>query len=374
MNQNNKLILNILLIFVIFLTISGFLEDIKNTFQFGGVDLRNKVVGARLLKRDMDPYFYKWQQGDPLVLLDPRDKVEKEVSMVTVPPSLLQLILPFADIRYNIQRIIWLFVQWFLFLFSIYLFTKTAISKRDKKLIWLLCLFFISSSFFWRLHVERGQVYIFYVALLSLIYFIYRSNMRNSSFWSGMLLGFSVILRPTLALVGVPFLLHKKWKFISGAVAGGVISFVISVVLSGWEMWLSYFRAMKIYGEIHLLDLELAASAYPYSNIEGIENLYGLANIPIFDSSIQFLFKSIGVIVPGSALLIVFILLLSTAFFFLRKIKLTEPQLFLLGTCFVFLVDFFLAAPRFSYNNVMFLPILAIVILESKNITGLLKT
>ena len=53
-----NLLVNILLVFSIFLSAAGFLMDLRNTALFGGVDLRNRVVGARLLIDHQDPYHY----------------------------------------------------------------------------------------------------------------------------------------------------------------------------------------------------------------------------------------------------------------------------------------------------------------------------
>jgi len=132
---------------------------------------------------------------------------------------------------------------------------------------------------------------------------------------------------------------------------------------------------MREWGIIHLSNIPSEASQYPFENIEGIGNLYGLANIPIADSSLQFLFKSIGIIVPGIVLVLAFLFLLVLVFIILwkRRIRLHGSQLFLLGSVLVYLSDLFLPAARFSYNNVMFLPILAIVILESESIMKLIK-
>ena len=371
--QKQDLVIQILLIISIFVSAIGFLEDIKNTVQYGGVDLRNKVVGSRLLKQKIDPYFYKWQTGDPVELLDPRDKVQYEVSMVTVPPSVLLLGIPFATIPYNIQRFIWFVIQWLLLLLSLYLFSRTTTNIALKKLVWIVGLFLISSSFFWRLHVERGQIYILYVSLISLAYFLHQSNFKNNLFWSGFILGISVILRAPLALLVLPFLLYKKWKLFSGAIIGGISALGISLLFSGWKVWLSYFEAMRKWGIIHQGNIPLEASSSPFQNIEGIRNLYELANIPIADSSLQFLFKSIGIIVPGIVLMLLFLFLLVLVFMILwkRKTQLYGSQLFLLGSVFVYLSDLFLPAARFSYNNVMFLPILAIVILESERFSFL---
>lgn len=369
MKQNeNNLIINILLIFAVFLSVTGFLTDVSNTTKYGGVDLRNRIVGARLLKENLDPYFYKWQKGDPLELLDPRDKAENEVNMVTVPPSILLLISPFSGIKYNIQRYLWLFMQWILLITSICLFSKVANLKQDRKIIWLISLFVIGSAFFWRLHVERGQIYIFYVFLVSLVFYVFNSKIKNADLVSGIILGIAIILRPTLALIALPFLVYRKWNFIFGNIIGGSVSFLLSVILTGWDNWQSYFAAMKIHGAIHLSDAHYVASNYPYSNIEGIGNLYGLANIPIFDSSLQFLLKSIGIRISGSFFLLVFMIFLVVLFVFLRRFKLTASYLFIIGSTLVFLVDFFLPAARFSYNNVMFLPVLVLIILEKDNL------
>lgn len=341
--------------------------------KYGGVDLRNRVVGARLLKKNLDPFFYKWQKGDSVELLDPRDKAENEVNMVTVPPSVLVLIAPFSGIKYNLQRILWFFIQWILFLLSIYFYSKSASTKRDEKIIWLLSLFVVGSSFFWRLHVERGQIYIFYVFLISLVYYFYQSKLKFKIMLSGLVLGFAMIIRPTLALIALPFIVYKNWKFIFSTIVGGVSLFIITLLFTGWKTWHSYFSAMKIHGVLHLTDTNYAASNYPFTNIEGIGNLYGLANIPIFDSSLQFLFKSVGIRIQGIILLFVFVIIVILFFLFLRRFKLNNSQLFLLGSFLVFLVDFFLPAARFSYNNVMFLPILAMIILERNDISKLIK-
>ncbi|MDO9577105.1 MAG: glycosyltransferase family 87 protein [Candidatus Cloacimonadales bacterium] len=368
MNQNKDLILNVLLIFVVFITITGFLQDISNTMKFGGVDLRNRVVGARLLKADFDPYFFKWKQGDPLELLDPRDRMENEVNMVTVTPATLLLLSPFTKIRYNLQRFIWFALQWLLFLSSIYLFVNTSDSSYDKKFIWLLCLFFIDSSLFWRLHVERGQIYIFYVFMISLVYFIIHSKLSSAKLISGIVLGIAIIFRPTLVLIALTFLIFKNWKFIIGTLIGSVAAFVSSLLLVDWQDWQSYFNAMKIHANNHLSNIQFAESNYPYTNIEGIGNLYGLANIPVLDTSLQFLLKSIGIRVSEEILMFILLMIIVTVFLILRKIYLTTSQIFLTGCVLIFLADFFLPAARFPYNNVMFLPVLAILILERNNL------
>ncbi len=365
-----SLLISILLIFAIFLSITGFFTDVSNTVKFGGVDLRNRVVGARLLKKDLDPYYFKWEKGDPVELLDPRDKVNSEVNMVTVPPSMLLLMSPFVEVKYDAQRMIWFIIQWLLLLISIFFFSHTTSNPITKKIIWIISLFFISSSFFWRLHIERGQVYILYVSLISMAYFFNSLKIKSNELWSGVIIGFAIVLRPPLILIPIVFLFYRNWKIIVGSIIGAFSTLSISLLFSGWEVWLSYFKAMQIHGVNHMKGIQQVISNYPYQNIEGINNLYGLANIPISDTSLQGLFKSIGVIIPGNILMLAFlsILILTILYLWKQKIQLSKELIFLFGSLLVFLSDFFLPAARFSYNSVIILPLISIVILRSEEL------
>ena len=178
-------LINFIFILVIIFTLFDFIEDIINSFEYCGIDLRNRIVGARVIKHHLDPYFFKWSEKYSKLLLDPRDIPELPVTRLTIPPSLLLLHLPFSDFYYKNIRIIWTLLQWFFLLFSIYAFTKA----KNKKIIWITGLLLIADSYIMRLHIERGQIYIFYVFLISLAYYIYRK--KSDNFISGLLLGFT---------------------------------------------------------------------------------------------------------------------------------------------------------------------------------------
>src|SRR5207253_10639814 len=55
-----------------------------DVFHYAGVDLRNRVVGARVLLAGEDPYAFRWQPGLPLELLDP--VYDPKAHRLTVPP------------------------------------------------------------------------------------------------------------------------------------------------------------------------------------------------------------------------------------------------------------------------------------------------
>ena len=365
------LLINILLIFAIFLSITGFFTDVSNTMKYGGVDLRNRVVGARLMKNDLDPYYFKWEKGDPVELLDPRDNPDWEVNRVTVAPTVLVFHAVIAKLSYKTQRYIWFIFQWVLFIASLFLFSKCTNSVIKSKIIWICGLFFIGSSFYWRLHVERGQIYILYIFFIALSYWIYCRKIQNNEFLSGLITGIAMSFRPPLMLLALPMIFYKKFKFVLGNIAGAIVGLVASLVIASPQTWIQYFAAMKVHGSIHFDSLHMSSSRYPYQNIEGISNLWGLAHIPIFDTSLQFMARSVGLNLTPNILFALLLVTLTICCLAMRKIIGNERRfsfIVLSGIILVFIAEYFMPAARFSYNNVILLPILSLVIIDSERI------
>ena len=119
-------------------------------------------------------------------------------------PTVLAVYLTTANLPYALQQKIWLIVQWILLLSSIYLLSKCTDSSWQFKLIWILGLVFISASFFWRLHAERNKLIIFFVFLYSFSYWLNKRSFKYKDYFSGFLLGFVTMLRPSIFLP-VPF-------------------------------------------------------------------------------------------------------------------------------------------------------------------------
>ena len=74
-NSNTTSQLGAVALLILALVVSGHMivVDLRNTLRYGGTDMRGHVVGARLLARGLDPYYYLWTPGDPQQLLDPVD-------------------------------------------------------------------------------------------------------------------------------------------------------------------------------------------------------------------------------------------------------------------------------------------------------------
>ncbi len=128
MSKYFRILLLFLLIYSIIMAAICISLDTVNTLKYGAVDLRNRVVGTRLLLEDEDPYFFKWQQDTPEELVDARDFYSNfPMSRLTVPPSILVLHAPFTSIPYKTQQILWAFIQWLLLLLSIFLLVDHCI-------------------------------------------------------------------------------------------------------------------------------------------------------------------------------------------------------------------------------------------------------
>ncbi|MBN2460553.1 MAG: DUF2029 domain-containing protein, partial [Candidatus Cloacimonetes bacterium] len=266
----------------------------------------------------------------------------------------------------------YLLIQWLLLLGSIYLLVSGVKDHNKRIIIWIMGLIFISSTYFWRLHVERGQVYILNVFLIALSYRLARSNKTALMTLAGLIFGFAVSLRPPLLLFGIPVLFFRKWKLLLGGIIGLPLGIFLPGIQSGHLYWSSYFSAMKIHALAHLGELRMIYSQNQLYNIEGITN-WEAAKLPIEDSSLLNLFKYYLRIplYPYILEIIFLILLVMMLVFIINKKKFTAGMdfVFLWGVLFVFLADFFIPAARYSYNNVIWLPVFALIIISERRLT-----
>ncbi len=372
-------LINAILIYSIFIAALCISFDTVNTLKYGAIDLRNRVVGSRLLLKGEDPYYFKWDNDTPEYYVDARDFYKDlPVSRVTVPPTFLLLHIPFAKIDYKTQQILWAIFQWMMLIFIIAIFSKMADSEIRSKIIWIIGLLCIAGSFFWRLYIEKGQLYVFYAFLIVLAYWISKKSFKYNLFISGFILGLTISLRPPVILMGIPLLIFRKWKALIGSILGMIIGISSSFIVADLSIWKSYFSAMKIHEQFHLGIIKPIIELHPNFNIiEGVKNSVLSGDLPMIDSSFQEIFKRyLNIQVQSHILwisLIIIILFFSILLFGNRKKKISTEMIFLIGLTLVFLSEFFLPAARLSYNNVIWLPLLSFIIIIPKNMKRLLN-
>ncbi len=320
-------------------------------------DLRSRVVAVRLLNDGIDPYFFKWTTGVPEEYLDPRDFPSRSVSRVTVPPTVLVLQGIFADSNYKVQKYLSVLLQWLALVVSIILLTKDIKGKKKRMVLTLIILASISSTWFWRFHVDAGQLYIMYVMLFAISYYAMKTHNKSGHLISGLILGILVSLRPNAIVFFIPVIVLKRTRIIVGAILGFFINIMISFAIWGISPWISYYRAIKIHGEIHLglLDVDLIPNSIVYG-LNEVEGVIRFDDVPRFlytDSSLQFLIglSSKDLVIALAAILCIYMYVL----FINRKSIITIECIYLLGISAVIISEFFIPAARLSYYDVIWI-------------------
>ncbi len=361
-------VLNVLLCLAVAVAALGFAEDVRSTFDYGGVDLRSRVVGARLMLEDLDPYYFRWNESYADTLLDPIDNRENEVSRVTVPPTVLMLHAPLAGLPYSTQRTAWLFVQWLLLLASVFLFSRCGESAEEAKAVWIIGLFFAATPI-WRFHVERGQIYVLFVFLVALSFWLSRRSWGYAPLLAGLALGALVSMRPTFAAMCLPMLFFRSWKLLAGLAVGLLVLLLLSAAIFGIPVWKSYAKAMRLHEGASLLRTQTDRFDYDYGRVEGMENLQEFMAFPDINTSVQsLLYRAFGVELRSGALALMLgaVLLLSAAYFLLSRGREVPLRVVLLaGSVLVLLCEYLIPGRKAYYGNILWLVPLSLLALDA---------
>jgi hypothetical protein len=263
-----------------------------------------------------------------------------------------------------------LFVQWGLFLGAIAIFYRIASVNVQKKLLLIISLLFFAGSYFWRFHIERGQIYVLYLFLLACAYGLAKSSskFKYNQVFSGFLVGLTASLRPTVVLMFIPSFIYKQWKLLIGNIIGLFSGIFISFVFAGASLWNSYFTAVKGYADGNtILNEDKSEIIYP-EQIEGMTNVSSYIDFPSRDTSfINFFQIKLGLNVdPNIFLFLLGIALLFVAFFLYqnRSRKNTINVVFLSGILIYLISEYFIPTPRSTYNNIQWIMPVAILIMS----------
>ncbi|WP_157867394.1 glycosyltransferase 87 family protein [Gloeothece citriformis] len=381
-NQTLTKFVKFLLITAGVITFFAFLIDLKNTLTYWGSDLRNRIVGARLLIEGMNPYFFQWHQGISEKLLDPQDSLKSITTRVSVTPTVLTIHSMIAGLSFLNQKLIWLLVQWGAFLSTVLIFYKTN-SKFIKKILILIIGWFFANSFFWRYHVNAGQMYVIYVFLVSLALFVLHQNFKYHENLSGFILGLTMSLRPPFILFFIPFLIYRKWKLLFSVITGLLFGVLIPFVFMNFSIWKSYFFAVT--GMTQVIN---PSSSMPSTNnaipqtainypkiIEGMNFRLIPKHWGFPDSSLQNLLTMLNIDIPSKLLIIsaVFMILLLSFLFFVKWIKIFSINRVFLAVMVLYLIsEFLIPIPRYAYYDIQWILPLFIIVEES-NTSNLLS-
>lgn len=260
----NKFWHHILLISIICAVVYSLYSDIKLQDTYPG-DLRNRVVGSRLMKDGRSPYFYHWKIGDSTRYYEPETismMSNLKISACTATPFFHLLLEPIADLPQVQLNMLWMAAQYLILLACLCLIIYTSpFSTSSTKVLLGLTLVLFTYCYGWRFHTSSGQNYILIPFFASLLYFFMK---RSESLIFIILAGFSaaalVLLKPITAFIILPFMFFPK-RFL----AVGISSMVVMVLyiifcttnINQLKNWQEYFTSSIQHEAMHRRNLEL---------------------------------------------------------------------------------------------------------------------
>lgn len=328
--------------------------------KYGGVDLRARVTGARLLVAGRDPYRVGERPSDER-FIDPL-QTYPGLSRVTYQPTLLLMYAPLSPLAYRIQRWAWFALEW-LAMAALGALSLCLLQGRRDRLLFLLifiCGFVASNG--WRLHVERGQWYVFLAMLTALFARLVRRGANDVA--SGLVLGLVVALRPTMVSAILLLLIVRRRRFmptLAATTAGGVTLATLWVAKP--SVWSHYSEVISHYSQFGW------GGQSAHAIVEGVEVGPMLA-IPYSNVSLPNLLRHIAdwsnvaaTCLPAIPPILV-VLLLTLAGMTLRlTTKHARDRVSLVTVLAVaFLIDWALAPYRNSYGEVLYVPLVALLL------------
>ena len=340
-------------------------HDVQN---YGGTDLRVRVVGARALVRGINPYTI---QDSARLDPDLRDPDQQGLNRCTYPPTLLCFYAPLSSLKYSTQRVVWAILEWCAFFASV-LALSACIKSRDAR-----CWFFVAavglfgSSFFWRLHVERGQYYIFVVLLTSIGMLLLLKTQH--AIVVGIFWGCAICLRPTVGLLVVPWLMSSQRRTAITAIATAFVLVLAATTFGQPQYWLDFLKLSQAW-EQSVLGAELPNTTFEAA-ISGPTDDYKTAMLDSFAANLTFDSLALSVQtmlnVPVDPKIIaragkvLWLLVIATIWILQWKRKRGQAvqvhDQLLVGSCLMLVTDYFLPI-RIEYADVLFLIPMALLI------------
>ncbi len=352
-----------LLILALVVSAHMIVVDLRNTLRYGGTDMRGHVVGARLLARGLDPYYYLWTPGDPQQLLDPVD------FRVTLTPALLWMYAQIADLPYTTLRYAWFIGQWSILFVSLAVLAR--VNSASKALVLFSAAVLVTAANpAWRLHVERGQLYVVWLAMLTAAYAFASRKTTRGELIAGGLIGMAVCLRPPLALLIIPMLLLRRQRLAYASGTATVLFLAFFLVVARPAAWTSYLSTMlSTRSQNYQGATERPEISYP-ATIEGLANLKDTAEIHGVDASIRAVAETSTGTAPSPPQLITALLITIGAYATIlhnaaRRTSGPLPDstdlVFISGSVLVLVAELFVHPQRFIYIDVqMLVPIILI--------------
>jgi hypothetical protein len=234
------------------------------------VDLRNRVVGARLQKDGKLAYFYRWRPVDGLRYYDPNKLDTTYANAITASPFFHHLLYTIADLPQREISRIWLALEYFIFLSCVLIAFSFTENLRQQWAVAIAAVLLLFTQA-WVVHIIAGQMYIVFPFLAFIFLFCFiRKEHFLFSFLSGLAAATIILIRPTCALFFLPFLpLLKTFR-----AKHALLFFLPAIILSGYSIlnkkersyWMEYRKAIAAHIKDHQSD-DLSARTIAYKPV-----------------------------------------------------------------------------------------------------------
>ena len=338
-------------------------RDIRYTGEYMG-DLRNRVVGARIIEDGGSPYFYKWRPGDPVRYYDPQAFDIYTPSISTSTPFLHRLLIPLADWPESKIMRIWMGVLWLLLAGMVGYAYWLARKDAARWMVGAVALLFLLTNA-WALHAKYGQTYLLIPALAMLVF-----ALRRWPLAAGLVAAALVMVRPNAVLFLLPFVFTREFKW--GWVLPGVVM-LGWLLLSPHErgLWGDYAAMLREQVKIHQ---DLGPATRPAVADPGLRDWEGLdmdtvraritrdpvriysENGNVFVLYRELLGRRMPVALLGVLELLAIGLVVGSLLFARRRYGELEPaQLAIVGFCLYMISDLFSPIYRHQYYTVQWI-------------------
>jgi len=374
-----------LLLFALLVSIH---RDIRNNEALP-IDLRNRMVGARMLSDGYSPYFYIWKEGGPIRYYDTYIPPNLNVSYATSTPFFHLLMAAFADMPQYQLNIWWLIIEYLSLIGCLFFAMHLVSNGKRKREFYLAALLTVAFTYTdgWRMHVYAGQNYIFIPLLgLACIYWLRHKPIAFYLLLFAICAVSLILLRPITALLFVPMFFYAKKYFKWGLVTCiAMIAYIILVWYNPVQKlnWSEYFKSIAVnvdnqqgltkfenipYNPLPILDFE-GVSLRPIVDSNWAQPAYVAperSNFFVFYEAITNHRISVKAMTLIASIVCLF-LLSPLLYYVKRKVELSDFLLLMLGFVIYNVYDFFTPIQRLGYHWVQFLfPLLLLLTCQKK--------